>query len=219
MGPPPDLVELIRDAFGIRVFVETGTYLGRTANWASKIFANVITIEASEAIWNRTRVKYSHKENIKFLYGKSEEMLAKVARSLNEPAVFWLDAHWSGSDTYGGNSICPIRQEIEAVLNASTQHFILVDDVRFFLAPPPRPNNPDDWPSVGELLGDLHASRPDGYQAIIEDVLISVPGHARTKIIEYCQSTQNEEDARRRRERKLSMLSLKSIKNALARRT
>jgi len=219
MGPPPELVESIRDSFGVRVFVETGTFRGRTANWASTLFPKVITIEASEEIWKQARTKYSSVTNIEFRHGRSEEVLNKVVRAIRQPAVFWLDAHWSGGNTFGSTSICPIRREIKEILVASCQHVVLVDDVRLFLAPPPLPHDPDNWPSIGELLSDLQAVRPEGYQAITVDILISVPPHARLKMsIEYCQDAQTEEEARRRWERRLSNITIGHIMNIARKR-
>ena len=42
MGPPHDLILLLRDAFGCEVFIEAGTYRGDTAAWAAGEFARVV---------------------------------------------------------------------------------------------------------------------------------------------------------------------------------
>jgi hypothetical protein len=41
-GVPGEYVEVLRVAFGITCFVETGTFSGRTANWASERFERVV---------------------------------------------------------------------------------------------------------------------------------------------------------------------------------
>ena len=218
MGPPPALANTLRRSFNISAFVETGTYLGRTARWASKSFTKVITIEASAELYRDAKQRLSRLPNVEVMHGSSEQLLGKVASSLTEPALFWLDAHWSGGTTFRSESECPVRQEIRQVLEANVGHFLLIDDVRHFLAPPPLPHDPNKWPSIAELLNDLTALRPKGYQAVVEDVLISVPAIARQTVVTYCQNAQIREDARRRRDKWFSLLSPSYVHNLLLRR-
>ena len=56
MGPPEKLIQDLATKFQINNFVETGTYFGRTAIWASKNFEKVLTREYS----------HEHYENVKW---------------------------------------------------------------------------------------------------------------------------------------------------------
>ena len=47
MGPPENLMRKLKDKYELRDFIETGTFHGNTAIWATSQFDNVITIEFS----------------------------------------------------------------------------------------------------------------------------------------------------------------------------
>ena len=50
MGPPQQLIADLARRFSIEDFVETGTYQGGTALWASGVFKRVLTIEKSDQL-------------------------------------------------------------------------------------------------------------------------------------------------------------------------
>jgi rRNA maturation protein Rpf1 len=100
-GVPHELLIELGRQFKITNFVETGTFQGNTAYWASRNFENVITVEFSEVIYKQVTEKYRDVSNIKFCFGHSTAQLAEIVPSLKSPAIFWLDAHWSGGSTYG----------------------------------------------------------------------------------------------------------------------
>lgn len=47
MGPPNDLILMLKECSEVNSFIETGTYLGNTAYWSSQKFGQVITLEYS----------------------------------------------------------------------------------------------------------------------------------------------------------------------------
>ena len=98
-GIPIHLALKLQSLFGIRYFVETGTYLGNTAAWASKYFERVYTIEASEDLWQQTSQRYKNVENIGFLQGNSAHVEGIMIRLMVQH--FLVDAHWSGDVTTG----------------------------------------------------------------------------------------------------------------------
>ncbi len=177
MGPPERLLERIVSEYGVGVFIETGTYRGETAAWASRRFRQVITIENFKSTFEETRMKYGHLGNVRFLHGHSALMLPELLREIKEDAVFWLDAHWMGSGSYGENDECPVMDELRALNRSEACHFIFIDDARLFLVPPPLPHHMDQWPTIGEVIAEL--ARKDRYTVVEDDVIISVPGRAR----------------------------------------
>jgi hypothetical protein len=188
VGPPSKLISKLRDVYGISILVETGTYKGGTAYWASTMFDRVITIEASATLYREVTGKYRHVRNIEFIHGDSREELRGVIAGLDGPSVFWLDGHWSGEATYGKNNQCPLIDEIEIINSSKYEHFILIDDARYFLAPPPEPHPVEQWPNICMVMSVLNSSSKVRYIVIFEDVIIAVPLSAKHFIDQYCRS-------------------------------
>ena len=187
-GVPQELVTRLAQQFSITTFVETGTHKGRTAEWASGLFKKVITIEGSEKWYQATKERLAAVTNIEILFGHSAQLLPEVVRRLEGPAVFWLDAHWSGRQTAGAEDQCPLLSEIAAVNGSSLEHFVLIDDARLFLSPPEPPHNIDQWPEIAAVLAALNGTRRK-YAVIFEDAIIAVPEPARALLQKYCIET------------------------------
>ena len=146
-------------------FIETGTYYGATTKWASSVFEKVITIEASELIFNLTKDDLSAYKNVTHILGDSREILKGL--KIIEPAVFWLDAHYSGGSTFQSDN--PLINEISLINNIQHPTCILIDDARYITS---------CW--VGEQYCELKTildllSINGRYVAIFEDVLFAVP--------------------------------------------
>ena len=98
-GIPKELALFLKGKMGIQNFIETGTYMGDTTEWASKHFKHVETVEAYEKIYTETSTKLEHLKNIRFHLGDSSELLPKIIQGLRGPSLFFLDAHefyWGG---------------------------------------------------------------------------------------------------------------------------
>ena len=52
--------------------------------------------------------------NITLLKGDTREHLDSIIAN-NENILFWLDAHWSGGDTYGEEDECPLIDELRII--------------------------------------------------------------------------------------------------------
>ena len=188
MGPPVALLLELAGIYAVSEFIESGTYLGNTAYWASQHFDHVTTIEYSQELYQRAVQRFGHVSNIRFSYGDTRQKLAELASNLRTPAIFWLDAHWCSGATYGASDQCPLLEEIGVLNRSKLDHFIFVDDARFFMSPQPRPNDPEQWPTITELLGLLSIDRRR-YIVIVEDVIVAVPMFAHSVVARYCQET------------------------------
>lgn len=186
-GPPEEIVLHLRNTYKVPVFVETGTFLGNTARWASQHFSTVFTIEFAEAIYHQAVSAHQHIAHISFLYGHTREKLAEVVNTLSTPAIFWLDAHWSDGATYGANDECPVLDEVTIILQSAHNHFILIDDARMFLAPPPYPHQATAWPDLNAITQALNA-QGERYTLVLEDVIISAPASAKAGLLDYFQN-------------------------------
>jgi hypothetical protein len=187
MGPPEELVLLLKRECNLRVFVETGTYYGGTAVWAASHFDHVITIEFSKALFDQNVAKHGSIDKIDFIFGDSRSMLKAIIPTLTEPAFFWLDSHWSGDQTYGANDQCPLIDELGEINKSATTHFLFIDDARLFASPPPLPNRIEFWPSIDRVLQAIQVTSNKYYIVIFEDVIIAVPFYAKPTLVCYCQ--------------------------------
>lgn len=186
MGPPEELILGLRQRSGIDHFVETGTFRGDTAAWAAGHFGRVTTIEMSEAIHAAVRPRFASLAKVRAIAGDSRIALGEVVAGLSRPAIFWLDAHWSGLDTAGAGAECPVLEEI-ALIDASPQaHLLLVDDARLFCAPPPRPHRAEEWPDLRSVVEAL-AGGGRRYVALFEDVFVAVPSGERPFLTAWLQ--------------------------------
>ena len=175
MGVPEDIVTFIKNQFNISSFIETGTFKGETAAWATNFFNIIHTIEFSKKIFINTKNNYSHISNINFLFGDSRKILKDILPESSQ-SIIWLDAHWCASGSYGETDQCPLIEEINLINSFDKDHFILIDDARLFLAPPPLPNSTKYYPDITELIIKLNNGKRKIY--VFEDVIIAVPEFA-----------------------------------------
>lgn len=184
-GVPRELTYFLRERFEIADFIETGTNLGVTANWASCFFDRVYTIELSEELYLRAKKRYGKVQNLSFFQGKSVDVLRILLSNLHSPAIFWLDAHWSMGKTAGENIDCPLIEEVQIIINANENHFLLIDDARNLLFYPPETLSQKHlMPSIEHVFELLH-SEGKRYSVIWRDVLISVPQIAEDVVYGY----------------------------------
>lgn len=179
-GVPPELSLKLRDKFGIKHFIETGTYKGGTAVWAGMHFEKVTTIEGFEEYYKRTSSAQHDKKNITFLLGDSRDKLPVVLKKQKQPALIWLDAHWMGNTelSAGTKGECALMDELEAIGKNGVRHFILIDDLHCFLGDLNRGADPRMWPKVSEIEAKVKQYFPDYFFTTHEDVIIAVPPEA-----------------------------------------
>jgi hypothetical protein len=114
--------------FGLKTFVETGTYLGDTVAGVLDQFDACITIELSQHLHDRARARFAATPRVTCLHGDSGALLARVVSSLDGPALFWLDAHDSGGNTASAG-YDPIAKELLAIYaDRDRRHVVLIDD-------------------------------------------------------------------------------------------
>ncbi len=139
MGVPQDIVIFLKDNYKIKNFIETGTYFGNTAKWAAKQHFEVYTIEKSKKMYEKALAKYKDSK-INFIFGDSRIILKDLLSTLGGSTIFWLDAHWSGGDTFGYGDECPLIDEIKIINNYhEDDFFLLIDDARLFCLLPLSP--------------------------------------------------------------------------------
>jgi hypothetical protein len=132
----------------ITVFVETGTYKGKTAIAASPFVKKVYTLEAGKNYYHNLSRVFSKYKNIHLVKGKSQDQLKRVISiEKDNNKLIYLDAHWSGSDTFKqSNKIySALNNEINILhLTRDKWKFILIDDVRHI-------NGKNGYPTVNKI--------------------------------------------------------------------
>ena len=186
LGIPTPMALKLKALYDLEYFVETGTYSGRTAAWASHEFKQVYTIEASELFWRQASQEYAAIPNVQFIQGNSAENLEEVVRRMDAPAIYWLDAHWSGGATYGAQEECPLLAELEALSQSTVDQFVLIDDARYFIAPP-QDHIGGKAPSISQVIHAVERNKTDPYTIIVDEVIVSVPAYAHAQLAEYYQ--------------------------------
>lgn len=192
-GPPSELVLPLAKQYSVKEFIETGTYYGKAATWAASFFQHVITVEYSKEIYDANLATYGKIENVDFLFGDSRSALKEIVPQLKGPAIFWLDSHWSGAETYGEDDQCPLLEELQIIAESPHPQFIFIDDARLFTSPPPLPHPISQWPTISEVLSALTPGGKEGYAVILRDVIISVPEFAREFLANLCQELNTKE--------------------------
>ncbi len=124
----------------------------------SKHFDKVYTIELDDVLHKETSKKLLDKgiSNIEFIHGDSGVEITRLTKEIKEPAIFFLDAHWSGdssvdwkdskwkgyetntahlgeSDTPTGEEQVPLDREMRAIANNFESYAVIyIDDVKNF---------------------------------------------------------------------------------------
>lgn len=119
------------------IWVESGTYMGETAKFLSNISKFVYTLEPSDKYFKLSKEVLSNTINVKIINKSSEEYFEQLLHDIDENSIvsFWLDGHWSGSDTFKGITDTPIQYELSTIskfLNKFKETTVLVDDFRLF---------------------------------------------------------------------------------------
>ena len=158
--PPPHIIKqqtLIEYAkkYGLRVFVETGTYYGEMVDAMKNTFDHIYSIELGDALYENARKRFAGLNHIEIIHGDSGVELADILNKIDSPALFWLDGHYSEGVTVKGKVDTPIREELVCILNAPDKgHVIIIDDARCFGTDPA-------YPSIDELTEFIKSKRPN----------------------------------------------------------
>lgn len=155
-------LDMIRKRHKLVAFVETGTGDGAGVAAALKAgFQRVESIEIVQQLVDGARRRFAGDNRVRLWHGDSRTVLLDVMRSLTseQPALFWLDAHFPGAD-YGiggydseqslGKRL-PLAEEVELIAAArqGIRDVILIDDARIYQPGAYGAGDlPEDWPPL-----------------------------------------------------------------------
>lgn len=119
----------LANKFNINIFIETGSLDGRTVEAVKGDFEEIHSIELGKHLYDICVDRFRGISHIHFYHGASETILPTILGKINEPCLFWLDAHHSGGSTAKGEKASSLYAEIPTILSHNIKnHVILVDD-------------------------------------------------------------------------------------------
>jgi len=142
--------------YNINVMIETGTYYGDMV-WALRNkFKKIYSIELDKKLFDKAGKRFKNFKHIELFHGDSAIIIKDVLAQLHEPALFWLDGHYSGGETAKGEKETPIFEELKSILGHKIKnHVILIDDARCF-------DGQNDYPTI-EGIKSLLTSTENRY--------------------------------------------------------
>lgn len=128
------IVKSYQRKYGLKILIETGTYLGAMVNATKDDFKKIYTIELDDKLYKSAKNKFKKYQHVKVLSGDSTNVLPKLLKQINQPCLFWLDAHFSRGITAKGIKETPIMEELNSILKHKIKtHVILIDDANAFI--------------------------------------------------------------------------------------
>jgi len=128
---------------GLKTFVETGTFQGENIRKLEPYFDVLYTIEIDPKLHAEAKAKHPSLK-IHYVLGDSSVELRKISEEIQQPALFYLDAHFSGEGTGRGSKDVPLIEEMEILRKRNQPDCIIVDDLRLFGTH----RNQEDWSAV-----------------------------------------------------------------------
>lgn len=180
----------LRDRLKLQRAIETGTYRGVTARAFSSLFDSVVTIEISSTLHERAATALSDLPHVEALLGHSAQVLDTLVDQ-DVPTLYFLDGHWSGGITDGAEDECPVLAEIAAIGTGHPDDCMIIDDARLFVAAPPAPLHPEQWPTLIDIFDAVRREHPEHMVTLVDDQVIAVPERAKPAIDAYAARVHN----------------------------
>lgn len=156
------------EAHHLRTLVETGTYKADTVRALRRSFDRLYSVEIDAKLFRDAQARTKGQQNADVRHGDSALVLPGILAEIAEPALFWLDAHYSGEGTGTAALETPIGAELNLIMGHSVRgHVVLIDDLREFTG------GGTDYPALRVIknLAEVH-----GYQFTTDaDVIRLVP--------------------------------------------
>jgi hypothetical protein len=128
-------------------------------------FEKIISIELGDDLYSNAKIRFKKNKNIIILKGDSGKILPTILSDLKDPAIFWLDGHYSAGVTAKGEKDCPIFEELNSIFQSKKfNHILLIDDARCF-------NGEGDYPTIEKLI-EYVKSKNENYQVEVKNDII-----------------------------------------------
>jgi hypothetical protein len=160
--------------FGLTTLVETGTFRGDMIYACKHTFRRIYSIELDKRLYEQAKKRFSKTDHVILANGDSAEQLKAIMKNIQEPCLFWLDAHYSGGVTARSVQDTPIIQELAHIFSVQPEkHVILIDDAHEFVGE-------HDYPTMEELTTFIKTKQPN-FVCEVKDNIIRVHGNLLTR--------------------------------------
>lgn len=170
-----DAVKELAIKYRSKYFIETGTLYGDMVDYAASlgVFERVFSIELSDAYFGRAKNRFRRNSIVDLRHGDSGEVLPSLLKEISNTAIFWLDGHYSGSNTAKlDGADTPVSQELAAIFEhgriAGVSHVILVDDARCF-------DGTNGYPLISSLKAEIDLKHRDYFFEVRDDMIRILP--------------------------------------------
>jgi hypothetical protein len=151
--------------YGLRNFIETGTFFGDMLAALRNDFDALTTIELDVALAARATQRFAEEPKITVIQGDSARVLPALLATLKQPALFWLDGHFSGGVTAKGETDTPIIAELNHLFAAAQRdHVVLIDDARLF-------GSATEYPSLDAIETLVRTHRAEWAMTVETDLI------------------------------------------------
>lgn len=138
------LIRNLAEHNDLHTFVETGSGSGLMVSNLLHDFDRIFSCELYPPHFVYCHRLFSAEYHVTILFGSSEKRLEDIVTRLGGPALFFLDAHYSGPGSAQGTTDTPILSELDTVLGSEYSNLIVVDDARLF-------GTEKDYPTLAAL--------------------------------------------------------------------
>jgi hypothetical protein len=160
-------VKTFAQKYGIRVFIETGTYLGDMVAAVSCYFDRIYSIELSEDLFSQAIKKFGGYKHITIIHGDSFQVIPEILKHIYLPCLFWLNGHYSIGNTPKEKKEAFIMEELKQICaHRVKNHVILIDDACLF-------TGKNDYPTL-EFLRTFVESRLSYYELDVKNDIIRI---------------------------------------------
>jgi predicted O-methyltransferase YrrM len=157
-------------ARGHATLVEAGTYLGDTVAYFLPYAKRVISVEIDHTLWEGAQRRFAEIDSVEIIMGDAADEIPRIAGTLNEPALIFLDGHHSGAGTGRGEEYEPALGILEQLgtTGVAPGSTIVVDDLRLFGREP-------SYPSLDALVSTARTTWPQaGIYAGLDSLVVEV---------------------------------------------
>lgn len=167
--PPPQeykhrTILFLAQKHNCKIFIETGTYKGETLYMMKDFFDELYSIELSGPLYKKALGVFKGIPNVSLIHGDSGKQLRSLLKKIKYPALFWLDAHYSGGITVKGKRETPIVSEVKTIFSHNLKHTILIDDARCFIGK-------NDYPTLEQLSNVINKSTKYKHFEVKDDII------------------------------------------------
>lgn len=146
------LIHRYLQEYRFQTFIETGTFKGDTLASVAETGIRSISVELSREYFDRANQRFAGMSHVELHQGDAADVLPRIVALLKEPALFWLDGHYSAGETAHGALASPISTEMRCILDSPIEgHVVLIDDAADF-------TGEGGYPELGHFLTTVSES-------------------------------------------------------------